>query len=296
MATLAQLQAEPLWGREITTSPMVGLGLQLRTAYGTGALSVGIKGNERHLSGGHRSQEWIKGSAYCTNRNYATQSGLLGDQPRYCAALDFTPGAWGSADNRAKMRVLTGRMITAMKAGLCDEVLEVFGTLDGQTVTGWRNDLNVVVSADSSHLDHIHIRFDRRYCNDNTVMANVAAILLGDDDVSKAEVLDALDDAVPYTSEGVAKWAAAHGWAPAISTRVLAEMAWQQTYYNVPQIAKDVAELRARPPVQIDPAQLQTAIEAAVGALVDQIAAGVAAKLGLLEAAADRARADVLDG
>jgi hypothetical protein len=181
MATLAQLQSEPWWGREIATSPMAGLGLQLRGEYGTGALSVGVKGNVSHLSGGHRSQEWIKNSAYCTNRNYATQSGLTAEQLRYNAAIDFTPGEWGTADNRAKMRVLTKRVIDAMKAGRCDEALEVFGTLDGKNVTGWRNDLNVVVTADSTHLDHIHIRFDRRYANDNAVMSKMAAILLEDD-------------------------------------------------------------------------------------------------------------------
>lgn len=187
MATLSQLEAEPWWDREIVTSPMVGLGLQLRGAYGTGALSIGIKGNVAHLSGGHRSQEWIKNSAWCTNRNYATQAGLAGDQLRYCSALDFAPAAWGSADNRAKMIVLTRRVIDAMKAGRCDELVEVFGTLDGEKVAGWRNDLNVAVSSDSSHLDHIHLRFDRRYVNDNAVMSRTAAILLEDDMAFDAE-------------------------------------------------------------------------------------------------------------
>ncbi len=192
MATLEQLESEVWWGREITTSPMVGLGLQLRTAYGTNAFSVGIKGDEVHLSGGHRSQEWIDNSRYCTNRTYTVQSGLAGDQLRYCSALDFTPGAWGTVDNRSKMQVLTARMITAMKAGRCDEVLEVFGTLDGRTVTGWRNDLNREATSDSSHLDHIHIRFNRKYCNDNAVMSKVAEILLEEDmalDASDANVV-----------------------------------------------------------------------------------------------------------
>lgn len=189
MATQQQLEAEPYWGREIVTSPMVGLGLQLRVAYGTGAASVGVKGNAAHLSGGHRSQEWIKNSRYCTDTSYATQSGLSGDQLRYCAAIDFTPGAWGSADNRAKMRVLTARMITAMKAGLADEVIEVFGTLDGRTVTGYRNDRNASASSDSSHLDHIHIRFDRRYCNSNAVMSKVAAILLEGDEMDLNDIV-----------------------------------------------------------------------------------------------------------
>jgi hypothetical protein len=181
MATRQQLEAEPWWDREIVTSPMVGLGLRLRTAYNAGSGSVGIKGNEVHLSGGHRSQEWIKNSRYCENRTYTVQGSLAGDQWRYCSALDFAPGIWGTPDNRRKMIVLTRRAIDAMKAGQIPELIEVFGTLDGVHVTGWRNDLNVVVTSDSSHLDHEHLRFDRRYCNDNAVMSKMAAILLGDD-------------------------------------------------------------------------------------------------------------------
>jgi hypothetical protein len=181
VATLEQLEAEAWWGREIVTSPMVGLGLQLRATYNSGSGSVGIKGNEVHLSGGHRSQEWIRNSRYCTNRTYTVQSNLAGDQFRYISALDFTPAEWGSTDNRNKMKVLTDRMLDAMKSGHCEEVIECFGTLDGRNVTGWRNDLNQVATSDNSHLDHIHVRFDRRYCNSNAVMQRVAGILLGGD-------------------------------------------------------------------------------------------------------------------
>jgi hypothetical protein len=180
VASYAELEAEPWWDREIVTSPMTALGLQLRAAYGTGADSFGIKGNNKHLSGGHRSQEWINNSAYCTNRTYTVQSGLSGDQTRYVSAFDFTPGAWGSADNRAKMKVLTKRVIDAMKAGLLDELDECFGTLDGVTVTGWNNDRDTTVTADSTHLDHIHCRFDRRYANDNAAALKVQKVMLGD--------------------------------------------------------------------------------------------------------------------
>jgi len=182
VVTQQQLEAEPWWGRETVTSPMIGLGLQLRAAYGVGATAFGIKGNTAHLSGGHRSQEWLKNSAYCTNRIYSVQSGLTAAQARMCVAFDFTPGAWGTADNRAKMIVLTRRLIDAQKAGLLDELDEVFGTVDGKTVTGWNNDADRSVSADSSHLDHIHGRFDRRFADDNAVMAKVAAIMLGEED------------------------------------------------------------------------------------------------------------------
>jgi hypothetical protein len=196
MATMEQLEAEPWWNREITTSAMVGLGLQLRTAFQAGRGSVGIKGNEVHLSGGHRSQEWIKNSRYCTNRLYAVQTGLSGDELRYCSAIDFVPAVWGTVDNRNKMKLLTSRMLDSMKAGECDEVVECFGTLDGKNITGWRNDLNKVATSDTSHLDHIHVRFQRQYCNDSAVMAKVATILLGEAMSLSDEDVQRIADAV----------------------------------------------------------------------------------------------------
>jgi hypothetical protein len=187
---MEQLEAEPWWNREITTSAMVGLGLQMRTAFQAGKGSVGIKGNAVHLSGGHRSQEWIRNSRYCTNRTYTVQSSLSGDELRVCSAIDFVPAIWGTVDNRNKMKLLTSRAISAMKAGQCDEVIEVFGTLDGVHVTGWRNDLNKTATSDSSHLDHLHLRFGRQYCNDSAVMAKVAQLLLEDDMPTVDEIAD----------------------------------------------------------------------------------------------------------
>lgn len=244
MATLAQLEDEIWWGREITTSPMTGLGLELRAAYNAGRSAVGIKGNEVHLSGGHRSQEWIKNSRYCENRNYAVQAGLSVDQVRFISALDFVPAEWGTVDNRNKMRVLTGRAINAMKDGRCNEVIECFGTLDGKNVTGWRNDLNVVVTSDSSHLDHIHIRFDRRYCNDNAVMRKVAKILLEDDVLTDAEIKKIVD-AVWFRDVN----ATGDGALPAWTT--------------LDQTHDAVLEIKGRPPVQsapVDPATLKAVL------------------------------------
>lgn len=244
MATLEQLQAEPWWGRELTTSPMEGLGLQLRAAYKAGPLSVGIKGNERHLNGGHRSQEWIRNSRYCTNDTYTVQSGLSGNQLRYCSALDFTPAEWGSTDNRNKMKVLTKRMVDAMKAGHCDEVIEVFGTLDGRNVTGWRNDLNVVVTSDSSHLDHLHLRFDRRYCNDNAVMSKVAAILLEEEDMA----LDAQDAHVVWYTKNL----------PSATPTLTPATALLSAQQHSASADDGVKELLARPPVQAAPVDAAT--------------------------------------
>jgi hypothetical protein len=131
------------------------------------------------------------------------------------------------------------------------------------------------------HTNHVHISVLDAVISDTRTPWNLEGF-----DMSKAEVLDALDDATGYVSGGVAKWAAEHGWGAAVSLRALAEYVWQQTYYNVPQIAADVAELKARPAATappIDPATLQTAVEKALAAqlpaLVDMVADKLAARL-----------------
>lgn len=172
MPLLSQLEAEPWWDREIVTDELAALGATMRQAWGLPADAIGTKGNEVHLRGGHRSQEWIRNSRWCTDRAYTVQAGLTADQIRHVAAFDVTPGEWGTPDNRQRMITITGRIVAARKAGKLPEITEVFGTLDGTTVYG---------GADSSHLDHLHLTFDRRQLHNAELMTRVANILQGDD-------------------------------------------------------------------------------------------------------------------
>lgn len=181
------IQDELWWTREEVTPAMSTVGLRLRAAYGVGADAFGIKGNAAHTSGGHRSQEWLRNSAYCTNRTYTVQAGLSAEEARFISAFDFVPGSWGTPDNRAKMRVLTKRLIDAMKAGRLNEVVEVFGTLDGVHVTGYNNDSNSAVTSDSSHLDHVHVRTKRQYADDGAVMARIVNIMLGENEMTPGQ-------------------------------------------------------------------------------------------------------------
>lgn len=185
MATYAQLESEPWWGREIPTSAMTGAGLMLRGAYGTGPGSFGIKGNNKHLNGGHRSQEWIKNSAYVDppGSTYTVQSGLSLEQQRFIGAFDFTPGAWGTAANRALMIAITNRLDAAYRAGLLDGIVrQFFGTKDGKTVFGRDVPTGRQISADDSHLDHAHVGVNRARADDNDAMALVARIMIGSED------------------------------------------------------------------------------------------------------------------
>lgn len=182
MPTLLQLQAEPWWDREIITAELDWLGDELCRRTGAPAYSIGTKGNEVHLNGGHRSQEWILNSDWCTNTRYTVQTGLSGEQPRHIAALDRTPGSWGTAENRARMVLETGRLIAAARAGKLVGVTQIQGTLDGKTTYGQNfPSLNTTVP-DDSHLDHWHLTFDRRYLHDAALMQRIVAVVLGEED------------------------------------------------------------------------------------------------------------------
>lgn len=180
MATYAQLEAEPWWGREIVTQAMTGAGLMLCGAYDVGANAFGTKGNNRHLNGAHRSQEWIKNSQFCTNTTYTVQSGLSATQARLIAGLDFTPGVWGSSDNRAKMINITERLDSAyLRGDLNGIVRQFFGTKNGTTVFGRDVPTGRIISADDSHLDHAHVGVNRAIADDNEALARIAQIMIG---------------------------------------------------------------------------------------------------------------------
>lgn len=180
MATALQIQSEYWWQREIVTVELDWLGDELCRRTGQPRTAAGTKGNPAHLNGGHRSQEWILRSLYCTNRGYTVQPGLTAAQARHIAAIDFTPGVWGTARNRQLMVEQTGRLLAAMKAGELDELRELYGTVDGRTVTGWNNSGDRIVSSDLSHLDHWHGTIDRRHLTNRALMERIVAIALGD--------------------------------------------------------------------------------------------------------------------
>jgi hypothetical protein len=178
MPSYTELQAEPWWSREVVTAELSWLGSELRRLTGRPREAWGDKGNNRHLSGGHRSQEWILNSDYCTNRSYTVQTGLSSDQLRHIGACDWTPGDWGTTANRELMVRQTKNLWDAAKAGKLTGLRQIFGTLDGRNATG----LNVVSGSttvpDSSHLDHWHLTFDRRYLRDAGLMSRILSTVL----------------------------------------------------------------------------------------------------------------------
>lgn len=182
MATLLQLRAEPWWGREVVTDELRWLGDQLCARTGRPRSAAGDKGNEVHLSGAHRSQEWLLHSRFSEDRDYTVQAGLTEAQARHIAAFDFTPGPWGTATNRRLVREMTTRLVTAGKAGGLDGLVEVIGTLDGRRVAGIRLPSGSTFHSDLSHLEHVHLTFSRRKLRDRTLMERILAVALGEAD------------------------------------------------------------------------------------------------------------------
>lgn len=173
MATYAQLQSESWWGREIQTPELAWFGDQLCAALGVGRDHFGTKGDNAHLNGGHRSQEWLKNSRYCTNRTYTTVTGLSAEQARHIAAFDITP------KTRDQMLAISRNLDKVTRAGQLEEVVEWYGnTNNDQRVDGWNNIKNAVASSDSSHLWHLHGTFDRRVLRDRSVMQRTLNALL----------------------------------------------------------------------------------------------------------------------
>lgn len=196
MATLAQLRAEPEWGREIVTDELDWLADQLCARLNRPRTAAGTRGDVGHLYGGHRSQEWILRSVWCRNRTYTVQRGLTATQARHIAALDITPDEWGSRANRTAVTAITRRLVAAGKAGRLPGVWEVIGTLDGRTPVGVDLPEGQTWPADESHLEHVHKTFDRRRLQDRAVMERVLAVVLGEDDDMD------LGDRVPWVTAG----------------------------------------------------------------------------------------------
>lgn len=178
--TRAQLEAEVWWGREVSTPELYWLEAELCARQHKKITHAGGKGDIRHLSGGHRSVEWLLKSRWCTNRTYTVQSGLTAEQQRWIGAFDWIPGEWGTAANRKMVIAATAGIIAAMKLGELPGLVQVLGTLDGKTTAGYDNRSGDALHPDSSHLDHVHLTFDRRKMRDLAMMARLADLMMGD--------------------------------------------------------------------------------------------------------------------
>jgi hypothetical protein len=131
---------------------------RLLSFWGIPSGNLGIKGDVNHRRGYHRSFDWIKNSAYCTNRTYSVSETPGNRSPgsgSWLAALDISL-------DPARLYPMNRRLDQAVRLGALEKVTEWYGTFDGKTVVGYNNVTNQPQSSDISHLFHTHLSFDRR--------------------------------------------------------------------------------------------------------------------------------------
>jgi hypothetical protein len=189
---MAVSASDPAYLAEVTPSSFAALGKLLCRGWRVGPDAFGARGNLKHTKGYHRSRRYNMAH---TPGDYSVQlaADRAGDED-WVSAFDFTPGAWGTAANRAEMVKITKRMRAAARARdpRVRALREFAGTENGTTVVtidmqtgGDRSPF------DSSHLDHGHGSIFRAYAaQDHTgiyeVMAGIPAGGTADMDVNDA--------------------------------------------------------------------------------------------------------------
>lgn len=160
MPSYAELEAESYWTREFEPPNLRRLTDALRAHYHVGFSLIGAKGDNDHLSGYHRSREWILRSRYSEDGadDYSVRHSLdqSGD-PRWLCAVDFQTGTGIPA-----LVEVCKRLDAAVRADRFPQLREWYGNLGGdQIVDGWNNVTDRPATSDSSHLFHLHMSFFR---------------------------------------------------------------------------------------------------------------------------------------
>lgn len=167
---------------EQTSAEILAMRDPLCHAYGVGPAAFGAKGNLNHESGYHRSRAWIlhsPDSPYGA-RDYSVLLAADKGNDNDVAAFDFTPGVWGSPDNRRKMISITTRVVDALKRNdpRVSALREFAGTLDGVHVVTYDHSRGAFKTPfDSSHLDHCHGSIYRTMTRVNH--AGIVSVILG---------------------------------------------------------------------------------------------------------------------
>jgi len=265
---------DPYFQRELVPEQLARLSAALRARWALASGATGIKGDEDHKRGYHRSREFNLYSPYCINRTYSvteTVGNRIGGDARWLAGMDIS----------LPDRLLLGacqRLDEAVRAGRLEKVTEWYGNKDGDTrVDGYDNIHNAIASSDSSHLWHMHISFDRGRVNEDH--SDLYAILTGDTDVIT-------DDDV----ERIAKRAAELTWRQPVSSPSLDRSeeypngrphSTHETVINSISTNRMLAALAGAltalaENAGAEPSEVLAAIEAgARGAVLDALAAGV---------------------
>lgn len=290
MPTYDQLDNEAAWRDEHAAPALAALAARLRLHW-PGA-EIGIRGDNNHLSGYHRSRRWIKESSFCTNRTYSvsrTSGDRSGGNSNWACAIDLGGIA------QSELHLACKRLDAAVRAGRLEKITEWYGNFgDDGRVDGYDNISDRIASSDSSHLTHLHMSFDRGRANEDH--SDLLAILIGDD-MSWQENLTAGPDG-NFATFPAKDWLI--GTNIAVWNKVVPAMT------TMAAVLDAVAKKIDLDPVELDAikAAAEAGARAGVAAGAQQLAAAVAGalqdELGLTpaeaEAAAERALRRVLGG
>jgi len=222
---------DPYYLAEDISPTIAAMEHPLCDAFGVGLGNFGSKGNLTHYSGYHRSRNWILHSpdSRWGSSDYSVQlSADNGDHDDDVSAFDFTPGVWGSSDNRAKMLLLTQRLLTACQNHdpRVANLREFAGTLNGTSVVTWDCSRNAFKTPfDSSHLDHIHGSIYRSKTRADH--SGIVAVLLGD--------IDEGDDDMFLRSPNGSIYLVGGGKTVSLSLTEWQALSPAQTFVNAPQ-------------------------------------------------------------
>jgi len=213
------ITSESWWGREIVPAALNALFRRCCTFFKSDPLGGGTKGNAAHDTGRHRSFEWVRNSAFCSDRSYGTRDKRDRDgNPRHIRAMDVKL-------NRTQIREVSHRLDKAVRAGDAPMVAEWFGTFDNSTVVGWYE--GHPSSADRSHLEHVHVGVWTKYADDADALDTLFAIMTGDDMPTAKEIAEAVWDLdhipAPRPPVGDPDFATNPTWQPDNTLRLLVE-------------------------------------------------------------------------
>jgi hypothetical protein len=249
---------------EVVPAAIGAMGAPLCAAFGVPSSHFGAKGNNVHDYGPHRSYNWIINSPYSRfrfdDRSVLGALNSVGIDRNAISAFDITPGS------RAKMRQMTERVYQASLARdpRLRTMREFAGTRDGVHVVRFVCDGGGFLSPyDSSHLDHGHGTFWRRYAHDDH--SGVVQILIGDDVLTptQEQQLANIHDWIFDTARGLI---AADAGTPHVTTYVPNQ--WLKALFDRPPVV----------PAPVDAAALAAEL-AGNAAFVNAIAGAVAAQV-----------------
>lgn len=183
------ITSESWWGREIIPAALNATFRRCCIFFNSDPMGGGTKGNAAHTTGRHRSLEWVRNSAFCTDRSYGTRDKRDRDgNPRHIRAFDVKL-------TKTQIREVSHRLDDAVRAGDAPMVAEWFGTFDNQQVVGWYEGHES--SSDDSHLAHVHVGVWTMYADDAAALDTLFAIMTGEAmELSDAQIQKIADKTV----------------------------------------------------------------------------------------------------